>query len=255
LLPFLTGSSALIFTSEEERTAVINAFPWLAQKILETSFVIPVGSNIPLLNNTRVPKENESIVAFFGLFYPGRRIELVVNAFHEARRKHPELKFRFIGDVHPRHKGYFMKIKELAEEMLPLDRVEWVLGRTPEEIAYSLKQADVCVLPFPDGASFRRTTFNAALSLGIPIITTRGKSTPGHLIDGVNVLFAENETAIAGSIDRLLTDGQLAAGLRQNGKTLSNRFSWEQIAEEHIKVYEQLTDQDVRQGEGAATSQ
>jgi glycosyltransferase involved in cell wall biosynthesis len=240
LLPFLAWSNALIFTSEEERTAVIDAFPWLRNKIRDSSHVIPVGSNIPLLSNTTVSKEANHIVSFFGLFYPGRRIELVVNAFNEARKKHPKLKFRFIGDVHPRHKGYFLKIKEIAEEMLPQKRVEWILGRTPEEIALALKQSDACVLPFPDGASFRRTTFIAALSLGIPTITTKGKSTPEQLIDGMNVLFADDDSSIATMIDRLLTDHTLSAKLSENAKILSNRFSWDQIAKEHIKVYEKL---------------
>jgi glycosyltransferase involved in cell wall biosynthesis len=240
LLPFLFWSNLLIFTSEEERTAVSESFTWLRNKILNTSYVIPVGSNIPLLSNMKVSREEGPIISFFGLFYPGRKIELVVHAFDEARKNHPGLKFRFIGDVHPRYRGYFLKIKELAEDVLPNDSLQWILGRTPEEIALALRQSVACVLPFPDGASFRRTTFIAALSLGVPIITTRGKSTSDQLVDGVNVLFADNASAIANRIDLLLADTSLADTIADNSKKLSSSFSWEQIASDHIRAYERI---------------
>jgi glycosyltransferase involved in cell wall biosynthesis len=240
LMPFLFWSNLLIFTSEEERTAVTQSFTWLRNRILDTSYVIPVGSNIPLLSNMKVSREEGPVISFFGLFYPGRKIELVIHAFDEARKKHPALKFRFIGDVHPRYKGYFLKIKELAEEVLPHESLEWILGRTPEEIALALRQSVACVLPFPDGASFRRTTFIAALSLGIPIITTRGKSTSGQIVDGVNVLFADNATSIANRIDLLLTETSLADSIAENSKKLSSSFSWERIASDHIRAYERL---------------
>jgi len=124
--------------------------------------------------------------------------------------------------------------------VLPHESLEWILGRTPEEIALALRQSVACVLPLPDGASFRRTTFIAVLSPRIPIITTRGKSTPGQLVDGVNVLFADNATAIANGIDQLLTDTSLAFTIVENSKKLSSSFSWEQIASDHIKAYERL---------------
>ena len=81
---------------------------------------------------------------------------------------------------------------------------------------------------------------SAALSLGVPIITTRGKSTSDQLVDGVNVLFADTATAIANRIDLLLEDMALADSMAENSKKLSSSFSWEQIASDHIKAYERL---------------
>jgi len=238
LLPFLFWSNALIFTSEEERSVVFKALPRVEKKMRDATYVIPVGSNIPVFDQKTVKRDNGPVVSFFGLFYPGRRIELVVESFREAHKFHPELKFRFIGDLHPRYKEYFLKIKKLAAEMLPEDRVEWLLGLTPEEISVAIAESSACVLPFPNGASFRRTTFIAALSLGVPAITTRGTSTPDDLVDGKNVLFAEDKRTIASKIDLILSDKLLADKLSVNAKILSTIFLWDRIAGQHLSVYE-----------------
>lgn len=245
LLPFLIWSNALIFTSEEERSVVFEALPRLMKKMREATYVIPVGSNIPVLDQKIPARGNGPVISFFGLFYPGRKIELVVESFQEAHKIHPELKFRFIGDLHPRHKKYFLKIKKLAAEILPEDRVEWRLGLTPEEISVAISESKACVLPFPDGASFRRTTFIAALSLGVPTITTRGASTPDDLVDGENVLFAEDKRTIASMIDQILTDKSCADKISVNAKTLSKMFLWEHIAGMHLNVYEKVYNADV----------
>ncbi len=249
IVPFILWSNALIVTSDEERAAITNACPRLKNKLQKWAYVIPVGSNIPVIH-TSAPSENrDRIVSFFGLFYPGRKIELVINSFRKVSEAHPDLKFRFIGDVHPRYKGYFEKIKQLSEAELPPEQIEWVLGKSPEEIAVALKGSRACILPFPDGASFRRSTLIAVLSLGVPTITTKGASTPSQLIDGLNVLFAADKDAIAEKIDNVLTNKALSTRLSENAMILSSSFSWDHITAEHIKVYDKLYNKDNEKAE------
>jgi glycosyltransferase involved in cell wall biosynthesis len=240
LLPFLLASSALVFTSEEERAAIASAAPWLRGKLERASYVIPVGSNIPVADGPAEATEDGPVASFFGLFYPGRQVELVVTAFSEVARKHPRLRFRFIGDLHPGHRGYFSKIRRLVEESLPRERVEWLLGKAPEEIAVALRQSDVCVLPYRDGASFRRTTLIAALALGVPVITTRGMSTPALLGDGSSVLFAGNASEMAEAVWRAVTNRALSERVSEGARALSRLFSWDRIADEHLRVYKQV---------------
>jgi glycosyltransferase involved in cell wall biosynthesis len=240
LLPFLLASNALVFTSEEERAAIASAAPWLSGKLERASYVIPVGSNIPVAGGPVRATEGGPVVSFFGLFYPGRQVELVVAAFSAVARTHPRLQFRFIGDLHPRHRGYFVRIKRLVEETLPRERVEWLLGKAPEEIAIALRQSRVCVLPYRDGASFRRTTLIAALALGVPVITTKGRSTPALLEDGSSVLFAGNENEMAEAVVRAVTNPALSRRVSEGARALSERFSWDGISEKHLRVYEQV---------------
>jgi len=240
ILPFIACSHALIFTAEEEQNAVRKAVPWIKRK-LAAARVIPVGSNIPVTAAPMKRVPGTTVLSFFGLFYPGRMIESVAEAFHMISKQitSPVL-FRFIGDVHPHHRGYFLKIKALVEHLLPQQQIDWVLGGTPEDIAAALKGSDACLLPYPDGASFRRTTLMAALSLGIPVVTTKTGSTPAELKDGQHVVFASDEDHLADAVMTVVRDKSLAKKLSENSIALSERFSWEMIADEHIRVYETL---------------
>ena len=60
------------------------------------------------------------------------------------------------------------------------DRPEWTnrivaTGElTAEQVAIHLQACDLVIQPYPDGASFRRTSLMAALANGIPVVTTTG---------------------------------------------------------------------------------
>jgi glycosyltransferase involved in cell wall biosynthesis len=57
------------------------------------------------------------------------------------------------------------------------DRVHAVGFVSPSRLGAHLAACDLCVQPYPDGISSRRTTAMACLSLGIPIVTTHGHLT------------------------------------------------------------------------------
>jgi glycosyltransferase involved in cell wall biosynthesis len=241
LIPLFLFSHALILTSDEERAAIIDAMPWLRKKIDRASFIIPVGTNIPQVPVQEGTGDIGKTVAFFGLFYPGRMIETVVETFREVARERPDVRFRFIGDVHPLHQDYFRSIRSFAEKELPADRIEWIMGKTPREVALALSSSSVCLLPYPDGATFRRTTLMAALSLGVPIVTSRSAVTPRLLVDGQNILFAADRDRMAAGIVRVLADSALAARLSAHARELSGLFSWDRIVEDHLQAYDALT--------------
>lgn len=54
-------------------------------------------------------------------------------------------------------------------------------GLEAEAVAEQLAQASVALLPFPDGASFRRGSLLAAAACGVPIVTRHGHDTPETL--------------------------------------------------------------------------
>lgn len=241
LVPFFLWSNALVFTAEEERAAVANTLPLLRRKLERKAYVIPVGSNIPVTARVVKSSTQAPVASYFGLFYPGRQVEVVVRAFSKMAEVHPTVTFRFIGDVHPYHRAYFDEVRRVVDGALPRHRVEWVLGKRPEEISVALAESDVCLLPYPDGASFRRTTLIAALSTGVAVITTKGDSTPRLLAESSSVLFAKNEDGMARMLLEVLGDPALARRIGENGRALSKRFSWDQIVEAHLTVYERVT--------------
>ena len=237
LIPLFLFSHGLIFTSEEERTSVGTAMPWLRNKLNRASTIIPVGTNIPVDASPGRHPGSGKTVSFFGLFFPGRMIELVIDVFGEISRRMPEVRFLLIGDIHPLHKDYYRKIRDYASQELPDSRLEWFMGRSSEEISHALASSSVCLLPYPDGATFRRTTLIAALALGIPVVTTRSDLTPEQLREGQPVLFGSGQKQLAEQVMQVLADPGLAMQLSGNARRIAAGFSWDRIVKDHLGAY------------------
>jgi len=109
-----------------------------------------------------------------------------------------------------------------------------------------LATSDVCVLPYRDGASPRRGSLLAALTQGIPVVTT----TPAPAVyDGLPA-FRDGEVArwvpvgdaraIAGAVQAILRDDLLAARLRVGAAAYAKRFTWPAIATQTLALYDTL---------------
>jgi glycosyltransferase involved in cell wall biosynthesis len=116
-----------------------------------------------------------------------------------------------------------------------------------EEVSAHLLAADLVALPFTDGASFRRGSLLAALAHGVPVVTTSlGGEVPapdgGALRDGENALLVppNDPAALAAAIVRLRSDPRLAARIGAGGRALAQRFGWDTIAAQHIRLYHEL---------------
>lgn len=58
----------------------------------------------------------------------------------------------------------------------------------PSELSRQLTVTDICLLPFSDGVSMRRTTLAAALAHGLPVLATEGPATEQLLRDAPDAL-------------------------------------------------------------------
>jgi glycosyltransferase involved in cell wall biosynthesis len=105
-------------------------------------------------------------------------------------------------------------------------------------VAEVLARAQVAYLPFPDGASHRRTSLIAALSHGAAIVTTRGLQTPPELGDVVE--FASTPADAFTAITGLLGDEERRRKLSTAALRYATLFSWDSIAKEHIRLYDSL---------------
>jgi glycosyltransferase involved in cell wall biosynthesis len=99
---------------------------------------------------------------------------------------------------------------------------------TDEDVSLHIAACDVMLQPYPDGVSTRRTTAMAALSHGVPLITTRGWLTePLWNESGAAVLVDVGDpSALAREAARLLRSPADLARLSANGRSLyESRFA------------------------------
>jgi glycosyltransferase involved in cell wall biosynthesis len=225
LFPFCVRPEHIIFTSRFERQFATKWAPWITR----VSSVIPVGSNIGV-GASKGPR-NLCEVVHFGLIMPGKGVEQVVELSRLIKSAGLPLKVRVIGKAPLRSVDYLEKLRSETAH-LP---VIWDLDLSEEQVAARLADASIAYLPYPDGASERRTTLKAALLNGVVVLTTRSFQTPHSL--GRAVKFCATAEEALAVICHLLQHTEEIARMATAAEYSGKMYAWGRIAELHLRVY------------------
>jgi len=228
VIPFTARPEHIIFTNSFERQFATKWAPWIDR----ASSVIPVGSNIAVAAQES-PRTLAEIV-HFGLIMPGKGLEQVLELGNLIRSAGLPLVVRIIGRVPLKHAAYCDELR-LKATGLP---IIWDQNLTEEQIARKLARAAIAYLPYPDGASERRTTLQAALLSGLAVITTRGPHTP-HDLEGV-VRFCRNPDEALATICSLAENPEETSKMATKAMQYGQQYTWERIAKLHLEVYESV---------------
>ncbi len=244
---------AVIATNDED-------YQKLATWNLGRLTLIPIGSNIPTTPPARYDRAawraqlgvgaDETLLGYFGFLNESKGGETLIRALARL----PNAKLLMIGDPvgasDPTNVGYLARVKSLIATLRLTERVFWT-GYTPSEsVTANFLAIDLCVLPYRDGASYRRGTLMAALAHGCAIVTTadRRPSTGATLLpalrDGENCLLVppDDPRALAEAIQRAMAAPALRARIGAGARELARHFGWESIARQHLELYRSLAD-------------
>ncbi|MBI4758129.1 MAG: glycosyltransferase family 4 protein [Chloroflexi bacterium] len=228
--------------------------------------LIPIGSNIrpsPPPGYDRAAwreklavTEDETLISYFGFLNSSKGGEDLVKAMAILHQKGQAVKLIMVGgqvgDSDPTNVAYLRKIKGLIEALGLGDYVCWTGYTSPEEVTANLLASDLCVLPYRDGASFRRGSLMAALAHGLPVITTtppgRWRPCPGglpELVHGENALLVPpgSPGQIAEAVEALVGSANLSTRLGSGASHLAKAFTWDNIARLSVKAYEAIMGQ------------
>ena len=180
---------------------------------------------------------DDFVWAYFGFLNASKGGETLIRALAESR---PAAKLLMIGgrvgSSDPTNQAYADRVEALMAELKLRERVQWT-GYVPnEQVSAALLSADVVVLPYRDGISFRRGSLHAALAHGCAIISTTPDIPPPELSEGENSLLvpADDPQAVCQAAARLYDDPSLRARIGQGAKRLAEQFTWEHIAERTV---------------------
>lgn len=240
-------SHAVIVTNREDELQ-LQKYRWI--RLLER---IPIGSNVPCVPpddydrdvwraGHNIPKDT-LLMCYFGFLNASKGGEELIAALEHLCREGYDARLLMIGGQvgasDPTNQAYLRIVQRSIHAKRLDERVIWTGYMPPQEVSAAFLSADVCVLPYRDGASFRRGSFMAALTHGMPIVTTEPRVNLPELSHEENVFLVPPRApdALAQGVMRLANDVALRRRLGEGARLLSREFDWRHIAERTLEVY------------------
>ncbi len=221
--------------------------------------LIPIGANVPKRPPPRYQPQQVRkklgagartlLLSHFGLLNQSKGLQDLLVAMKLLLEQGHDVRLTLVGgttgssDV--TNVPFANQVRAQIEQLGLSGRVQETGFLSPEEVSAHLLACDVCVLPYRDGASFRRGTLMAALEHGLCVLTTRPAE--ADLVDGQNVRLADpgNPIALARVLDELADDEVSRRRLGIEAAKLAQRFSWPSIAEKHLALYLDVLEESV----------
>lgn len=218
--------------------------------------LIPIGSNIlqPLPagydpQGWRVragAADGDLLLAFFGLINHSKGLDVMIDSLAALRDRGIPARLLIIGgeagSSDPTNAAYRQEIEaQIARR--DLSPLVYTTGFVDEAaVASYLAASHVVVLPFRDGASYRRGSLMAALHYGCPIVTTQPAIAVPPFVDGENMLLVppDDAPALTSAIARLYESPGLRERLGAGAKALAAQFEWTQIARDTISLFDRV---------------
>lgn len=228
LLPFAVRSSSLVMTSAEEASSMTARMPWIRRRLR----IIPIGSNIPPPAHVRL--QRRANIVYFGLIAPRKGLESFLELARLVRSESLDWDMSIIGKTPPGQEQYQRRLQELSAP----HHLRWLLDGNAEAVSELLSKAGAAYLPFPDGASERRGSLKAAMTCGVPCITTSGAHIPPELARAT--MIAANPKQALEHAKKTLEDEGHRERFSHLSESYSRQFSWDTIAKLHMDLYEEL---------------
>jgi glycosyltransferase involved in cell wall biosynthesis len=196
------------------------------------SRVVHLGTDLPErpVAQTRVPT-----IVTVGHLVARKRHADVLRALWVLRDRHPEVRYRIIGDGPER-----AALARLAAELGLADRVE-LLGQLPLEQALArARQGHVFVMPSVDEAF--GVAYVEAMAAGMPAVGAAGEPGPAEIRaagEGMLLVPPADVEALAARLDQLLGDADLRERLGSQARaTVRRAFTWEACGRATVAAYE-----------------
>ncbi|NWG15955.1 MAG: glycosyltransferase [Chloroflexi bacterium] len=241
------ASRGVIVTNHEDQER-LRGLPHLA--------LIPIGSNIlaglpadfdPQPWRTRAGAQpGDFLLIYFGLFNHSKGIEDLLAALAALRQNGQPTRLALVGggagSSDPTNTAFMDAMQARIHELslAPFIHCTGYLDETA--VGAYLAAGDVVVLPFRDGASYRRGSLMAAVHYGCAIVTTTPQVNIPSFVDGENMRLVPpgDPAALARALADLCRQPEQAAHLRRGAAALAGQFRWPSIAQSAADFFRQV---------------
>ena len=239
-------STGVIVTNHEDSQRV---------KHLTRCRLIPIGSNIlqalPSDIDTQIWRKKagasdpDFLMAYFGLINRSKGLETLLESLRRLRDESIPARLLIIGGVtgssDPTNINYIEEIESLITQYDLSDYIHHTgFLEDDSEVGGFLTASDVVVLPFSDGASYRRGSLMAAIHYGCATITTIPRAHVPAFVHGQNMWLIPRQNAdeLTVALRQLYTSPEIGEHLRQGAAELATKFDWQHIANDYLDFFE-----------------
>ena len=257
-------SAAIVVTNPQDAAALP---PALARKAAG----IPIGANITAhpppgwsRESWRAARDiphDVPLAAYFGFLNSSKGLDTLLRALQQARQGGSPVRLLMVGggvgSSDPTNRATAAAITRLARDLGVADAIHWTGYVPPSGVSAALLSADLAVLPFADGASFRRGSLLAVMAHGLPVVSTQPRqpepiSRPGpraltfrdwpHLQNGENALLTplDDPAALAAATIQVLNDAALRDRLAAGARASAAWFDWDRIAADYLALFARI---------------
>ena len=168
---------------------------------------------------------------------PGKRIDLLIDAFARVRASVPDARLVVVGDGPERR-----RLEQRAADQGVARSVDF-MGFLPNRAVREL-MARAHLFVLPSAPESLGTVYFEAMSVGVPVVGVRGQGISGHLTDGVDGFLVD-----AGDVDalwRIMLEmhGQPARRLEMGARAYAlferSGVRWRDYVASHVALYERL---------------
>ncbi len=219
--------------------------------------MIPIGSNITgklasdfnaaVWRQSAGASQNDFLLSYFGLINRSKGLNHLLDSIAALRERQVPIRLLMIGGTagtsDPTNAGTIAEIQQIIVRA-GLEDCIYQTGYLEDNqtVGSYLKASDAVVLPFLDGASFRRGSLMAAIHYDCCIVTTRPNVPVPEFVGGENMLLvpAGDTSSLTHALYELYEKPVLRQHLRQGATQLARRFDWEHIAAAYVDFFETI---------------
>ena len=183
----------------------------------------------------------------WGLLGPGKGIELVIDALPALRRLGPRLRYRVVGQTHPRvlerdGEAYRMSLMARAAARGVGDMVSFEAGYLDRAtLRRVVAGADVVVLPYESQEQVTSGVLIEAVAAGRPVVSTAFPHAVELLGDGAGLTVPHGDAgAFVHALHRVLFEPGLAASMVERGARIAPHVGWSAVARRYRELAETL---------------
>jgi glycosyltransferase involved in cell wall biosynthesis len=183
--------------------------------------------------------EAAPLLVYFGHINAGRGLECLLEALARLAAGGLKPQLALMSQFDPVNDDYHRALVALARHLGLEGQITFTGRLEAEAVSAMLAAADACVLPFPDGASFKNGTLAAAIEHGVPTVSTVSPLTEPALAAASGLLLGPpaDVGALAGHLRRVLTDQTLVATMRRAQLALRAELSWDSYIARRLAAF------------------